>query len=110
MMCKDNYVMIKRATPKLINLPNGRSFVAIYERVPRDRLPPNVTLKRRYKQRPAPKSKRRWQAGKCIFIFIKKVPKSPAINALGKAALKKALALLDNISKRTKNITLKSRL
>lgn len=42
--------MVKGATPKRVNLPNGRSFVARYEKVPRDRLPPNVTIKRRHKK------------------------------------------------------------
>ena len=46
---KDNYVMIKRATPKRVTLPKGRTFVARYERVPRSRLPPHMKIKRRYR-------------------------------------------------------------
>ena len=41
---KDNYVMVKRASPKQVMLPDGRTFVVRYERVSRDRLPPNVTI------------------------------------------------------------------
>ena len=51
---KGNYVMVKRAKPKRINLPNGRLFFARYERIRRERLLPNVTIKRSYEQRPAP--------------------------------------------------------
>ena len=42
------------------------------------------------------------------FSFIKKVAKNPAVNALGRAALRKASVLLYKMSKRTKNKTLKS--
>ena len=71
-------------------------------------MPPNVAIQRRYKQRPAPKNKLRRQGGRRLFSFIKKVAKNPAVTALRSAALKKAPVLLDNISKRTKNKTLKS--
>ena len=39
---KDKYVMMKRTTPKRVTLPNGRTFVARYKRVPRSRLPPHI--------------------------------------------------------------------
>ena len=100
--------MVKKATPKRVNLPNGRSFVARYERATRDRLPPNVTIRRRYKQRPTSKNKRTRQGGRGLFSFVKKIAKNLVVKALGRAALKKAPVLLDNISKRTKNKTLKS--
>ena len=99
---KDSYVMVQRATPKRVNLPNGRSLVARYRRIPRDRLPANVTIKRRYKQRPAPKNKRRRQGARGLFSFIKKVVKIPAVKALRTAALKEVPDLLDSISKETK--------
>ena len=51
--------MIKRATPKRVTLPNGRTFLARYRRATRDDLPPNVTFPRVYKERAAPKGKRR---------------------------------------------------
>ena len=94
--------MVKRATPKRVNLHKSRLLIARYKRVPRDRLPANVTIKRRYKQRPAPKSKRRWQGAKGLFSFIKKVVEIPAVKSLGTAALKEATDLLDSISKETK--------
>lgn len=43
---KDNYVMIKKATPKQILLADDRTFVTRYERVSRDSLPLNVTIRR----------------------------------------------------------------
>ena len=86
---KDNYVMVKRVTPKRINLPNGKSFLGRYESIPRDRLPPNLTIIRRYKQRSAPKDKRRRQGGRGLHNFMKMT------------------TLLNNVPKRTKNKLLK---
>ena len=51
--------MIKRATPKTVTLPDGRTFLARYKRATRDDLPPNINLARLYKQRAAPKGRRR---------------------------------------------------
>ena len=51
--------MIKRATPKRVTLPDGRTFLARYKRATRDDLPPNINLARVYKERPAPKGRRR---------------------------------------------------
>ena len=41
---KKNYVMGKLNTPKGVTLPDGRSFLACYERVPKSELPPNVIM------------------------------------------------------------------
>ena len=51
--------MMKRETPKRVTLPNGRTFVARCERVTRDHLPASIRLERPYKQRAAPRSRRR---------------------------------------------------
>ena len=51
--------MIKRARPKRVTLPDGRTFLARYKRATRDDLPPNINLARVYKQRAAPKGRRR---------------------------------------------------
>ena len=51
--------MIKRANPKRVTLPNGRTFVARYKRATCADLPANVHLERPYKRRAAPKGKRR---------------------------------------------------
>ena len=79
--------MIKRENPKRVVLPNGRTFYAKYKRVDRDALPPNIQIMRRYKQRAAPKGKRRrrraaQQRGRGFKSFFKK-----AVN-LGKKAFK----------------------
>ena len=55
---KDNNVMMKKATPKRVALPDGRTFVARYERVPRPRLPPHINVRRRYRGTPARESGR----------------------------------------------------
>ena len=52
-------IMIKRATPKRVTLPNGRTFLARYKRATRNDLPPNISMPRIYKQRAAPKGRRR---------------------------------------------------
>ena len=84
---RNNIVMIKRENPKRVVLPNGRTFYAKYKRVDRDALPPNIQIMRRYKQRAAPKGKRRrrraaQQRGRGFKSFFKK-----AVN-LGKKAFK----------------------
>ena len=40
--------MRKLHTPKRVTLPNGRTFLTRYKRVPRSEPPANVTLARRY--------------------------------------------------------------
>ena len=42
--------MIKRARPKRITLPNGKTFLARYRRATRDDLFSNVNLPRIYKE------------------------------------------------------------
>lgn len=56
-MARDNIVMVRRAAPKRITLPNGRTFMARNRRVRREELFEYVILKRTYKVRAAPKSK-----------------------------------------------------
>ena len=53
MPTRDTIIMMKRVTPKRINLPNGRTFVARYERVTLDKLSANIRLRQPYKQRTA---------------------------------------------------------
>ena len=56
---RDRIIMIKRDRPKRVMLPDGRTFLARYRRATRDDLPPHINVPRIYKQRAAPKSKRR---------------------------------------------------
>ena len=66
--------MIKRANPKRVQLPNGRVFYAKYKRVARDALPKNIRIRRKYKQRAAPRGRRRngRQSGRGFKSFLKK--------------------------------------
>ena len=88
---KDNYIVIKLNTPKRVTLPNGQTFVVQYKCVSRDQLPANVTIRRRFTQKAAPKNKGRrrrgWQRGRELFDFVKKVIKNPAVKALDQQAI-----------------------
>ena len=46
---KNNYTMIKRATPKRVTLSDDRTFVTGKERVPRLRSLPNMKIRTRYR-------------------------------------------------------------
>ena len=101
---------MKLATSKRVTLPNGRTFVARYKRIPRDHLPPNIIMRRTYTQRAAPRSRRRGrrgQQGQGIFDFIKKVAKIPLVKSIAKQGLKYAPATYANLAGRVKNKTLK---
>ena len=52
---KDRIVMVKRDMPKLVTLPNGRTFYARYKRTRRENLPANLRLERVYRQQVAPR-------------------------------------------------------
>ena len=56
---RNRIIMIKRATPKRVALPDDRTFLARYRRATREDLPPNINLPRVYKERAAPKGRRR---------------------------------------------------
>ena len=45
-MVKRHIILRKRATPKTVNLPNGRSFVSKWERISRKQLPINIKVNR----------------------------------------------------------------
>ena len=67
---KRNYVMMKLNAPKMVLLPNGRTFVAHYKRISRAELPPNIVMPRTYRQRAAPRGRRRRQKSRGIFDFV----------------------------------------
>ena len=104
---KENYPMRKLDVPKRVTLPNGRTFVARYERIKRRDLPADIQMKRTYKQRAAPRSRRRrrqrGQQGQGIVSVAKKVIKNPAFRAIAKKGLEYAPGLYQNITKRIKN-------
>ena len=71
---KKNYAMIKLNVLKRVTLPNGRSFLGRYKKIERDKLPPNIVMRRTYTQRAAPRGRRRRSAQQVqgIFDFVKK--------------------------------------
>ena len=125
--------MIKRATPKRVTLPNGRTFLARYKRATRNDLPHNISLPRIYKERAAPKGRRRRrlipyrerqraalrrraraQRGRGLGSVFKKAYKlgKRALNRrLGKRITRAAVSeipdLLENLGGRVKNKKLK---
>ena len=56
---RDRIIMMERERPKRVTLPNGRTFIARYQRVTRAHLPANVGLARSHKGRAVPKGRQR---------------------------------------------------
>ena len=106
---KDNYVMRKLNTPKRVTLPNGRTFLARYKRVPRSELPPHITIRRRYRQS-ARGRRRGGQRDLGIFDFVKKVIKNPMVRALGRQAAKHLPTIYNAATSRIKNDKLRQAL
>ena len=129
---RDRIIMIKRARAKRVTLPNGRTFVARYRRATRDDLFSNVNLPRIYKERAAPKGKRRrrrevipyrerqkavlrrLQRGRGLGSIFKKAYKlgKRAINSrlgrqIARAAISEIPDVLENLGGRVKNQKLK---
>ena len=115
---KNRIVMVKRDTPKLVRLPNGRTFYAQYKRTNRTNLPANVRLERMYRQRAAPRGQRRQQPRKegaanqqgqgigDFFRAAKKIAKSKIACNIGKKALEYLPDVYENLSQKIKkNLT-----
>ena len=103
---KENYAMKKLDVPKRVTLPNGRTFFARYKRIKREELPPEIIMKRTYRQRAAPRGRRRRrraQQGGGIVESAQKALKNPMVRTIAKKTLKYAPGLYQNISKRVKN-------
>ena len=98
--------MMKLNVPKRVVLPNGRTFVAHYKRISWAELPPNIVMRRTYRQRAAPRGRRRRQRGRGIFDFVKKVAKNPLVRSLAKKGIEYAPGIYHNLTKRVKNKTL----
>ena len=115
---RNRIVMIKRANPKKVTLPNGRKFYARYKRVTRDALPANVHLVRPYKQRAAPKGRRRRRAVgqrgrgfKSFFkkglSFAKKAFNNKSVRNIAKALINEAPAAVEAAGRKVNNKKLK---
>ena len=103
---KRNYAMMKLNVPKRVTLPNGRTFVARYKRIPRDQLPPNIVMRRTYAQRAAPRGRRRRPCGRRISGFVKKVARNLLVKSIARKGFEYALGVYQNLTKRVKNKTL----
>ena len=111
---KRNYAMEKLNVPKRVTLRNGRTFVARYKRISRDDLPLNIRMRRTYRQRAAPRGRRRRQRGRGIFKFLKKAYRlgKKAVNSrlgkkISKAVISEIPNTLENLSGRIKNKKIK---
>ena len=116
---KRNYAMEKLNVPKRVTLPNGRTFVARYKRISRDDLPLNIRMRRDYRQRAAPRGRRRRRqrgqgigsffkkVGKKAFTFGKKAVKSRLGRKISKALISELPDALENLSGRIKNKKIK---
>ena len=104
---KKSYAMMKLNVPKRVTLPNGRTLVARYKRIPRDQLPPNIVMRRTYTQRAVPRGRRQRERGRGIFDFVKKVSRNPLVKSIARKGLKYALGVYRNLTNRVKNKTLK---
>ena len=114
---RDRIVMVKRQTAKKVMLPNGRTFYARYKWATRADLLANVRLEQPYKQRAAPKGRRRRvrqgrrgfkSAFGKLMRFAKKVGNNKAFKNVAGAVLKEVPGAIGNLSKRVKNKKLKS--
>ena len=103
---KENYPMRKLAVlPKRVTLPNGRTFFTRYERIKRQDLPGKIQMRRTYRQRAAPRNRRRrrgGQQGQGIVSVAKKVTSNPTFRVVAKKGLEYAPGLYHNIAKRIK--------
>ena len=117
MAWRDRIVMVKRQTPKTVTLPNSRTFYTRYKWATRADLLANVRLEQRYKQRAAPKGKRRRvrqsergfkSAFRKLMRLAKNVRNNKAFKNVAGAVLKEVSGAIGNLSKRVKNKKLKS--
>ena len=120
---RDRIIMIKRATPKRVTLPNGRTFLARYRRATRDDLeraaPKGKRRRRRIisyreRQRAALRRRAREQRGRGLGSVFKKAYKlgKRALNSrlgrrITRAAVSEIPDLLENLGGRVKNKKLK---
>ena len=73
-MVKQTVILRKRANPKIVNLPNGRSFTSRWETISRKQLPINIRVKRQRKIGPR-RNKR--------MIYLNQAAPAKILNRLG---------------------------
>ena len=71
---KQTVILRKRNAPKVINLPNGRSFTSKWQRISRKQLPINIKVQRQKKIGPRKNNriKRLKQSGKGLGLNLLK--------------------------------------
>ena len=115
MLSQKNIVMIKKARPEKVMLPNGRTFIARYEIVKYVDLSANVHLKS-YPLRAVPKGKQRrrrrvnQQRGPGLGSFLrlaKNAVKNPLVKKLGRGAMSRLPSLYSKGTSKIKNKKLK---
>ena len=116
---RNRMIMVKQDVPKRVTLPNGRTFLARYKRTTRAHFPANIHLPRPYKQRAAPKGKRKrsrtaaapaaqqGQGIADIFDFGKKIAKKKVACNIGKMAYEQLPGAVEKLSGKVKNKRLK---
>ena len=117
---RNRIIMVERQNPKRVTLPNGRTFYAKYKRTTRAELPANVHLQRGYRQRAAPRGRKRravirQQRGrgfksvfKKAFNFAKKAAKNKSVRNIGRAIKSEVPTALEGLTKKVKNKKLRS--
>ena len=83
-MVKQTVILRKRAAPKVVNLPNGRSFTSKWERISRKQLPINIKVKRQQTISPR-RNNRMIYLNRAVPAFrkIKRRRKQNILNRLG---------------------------
>ena len=89
-MVRDKILLRRKVTPKRITLPDGRSFVARYERVSRKNLPRNVNINKARAIGQRRQRKRKTQQGAGILGSVFNLGK----NLLTSGRLKKVVTLV----------------
>ena len=89
--------------PKIVTLPNGRTFVARYKRVPRLDLPAHIRLGRKYRGWPARVPQRRGQRGAELISTLKKIAKIPLVKLLVKTGVNHLPSIYNSVTNRIKN-------
>ena len=114
---RNRIIMIKRRTPKRVTLPDGRTFLARYKRATRNDLLRNINLIRPYKQRAAPKGRRRRRINqrgrgfgstlKKAVNFSKKAFNSRLGKKIARMVISKVPNALETVGEKVKNKRLK---
>ena len=116
---RNRIIMIKRQNPKRVTLPDNRTFYGKHKRMTRAELPANVILWGGYKQRAAPRRKRRTAARqqhgrgfksffKKALNFAKKAATNKLVKNIGRALLNEAPTAFKGLSKKVKNKKIRS--